>query len=72
LREALLRDLPERAAPDINTASTKDLEMLPDVTAMEAKAIIAGRPYRDTSQLVSRHILSKTQYDKIRPQIGVK
>jgi DNA uptake protein ComE-like DNA-binding protein len=72
IARGVVEGLTRKGPLDINTASAKDLERLPDVTATEAKAIIAGRPYENTSQLVRRHILSKTQYDKIRPQIGVK
>ena len=64
--------LTRKGPRDINTASAQDLEKLPGVTAAEAQAIIAGRPYDNTSQLVKRHILSKVQYNNIRAQIGVK
>ncbi len=56
---------------DINKASEKDLAQLPTVTPAQAQAIIAGRPYDNTSQLVKRRILAKSQYEKIRAQIGV-
>ena len=56
---------------DINRASAKDLAQLPSVTTAQAQAIIAGRPYDNTSQLVKRRILTKAQYEKIRAQIGV-
>lgn len=64
--------LTRKGPTDINTASAQDLEKLPDMTAAEAKAIIAGRPYENTSQLVKKHILSKAHYNRIRAQIGVK
>ena len=35
---------------DINKASEKDLAQLPSVTPADAQAIIAGRPYVNTSQ----------------------
>jgi DNA uptake protein ComE-like DNA-binding protein len=47
------------------------LAQLPSVTPAQAQAIIAGRPYDNTSQLVKRRILTKAQYEKIREQIGV-
>jgi DNA uptake protein ComE-like DNA-binding protein len=56
---------------DINKASEKDLAQLPSVTPAQAQAIIAGRPYDNTSQLVKRRIVTKDQYEKIRAQIGV-
>jgi DNA uptake protein ComE-like DNA-binding protein len=68
----VVEGLTRRGPTDINTASARDLEKLPDVTAAEVQAIIAGRPYENTSQLVGRHILSKAEYKRIRTQIGVK
>ena len=72
IARGVVEGLTRKGPTDINTASAQDLERLPDVTAAEAQAIIAGRPYENTSQLVKRHILSKTHYYKIRAQIGVK
>jgi Helix-hairpin-helix motif len=72
IARGVVEGLARKGPMDINTASTHDLEKLPDVSAAEAQAIIAGRPYDNTSQLVKRHILSKPQYNAIRAQIGVK
>ena len=72
IARGIAEGLARKGPTDINTASARDLEKLPDVTAAEAHAIIAGRPYDNTSQLVKRHVLSKAQYNAIRAQIGVK
>jgi DNA uptake protein ComE-like DNA-binding protein len=72
ITRGVVEGLTRKGPTDINTASAQDLEKLPDVTAAEAQAIIIGRPYENTSQLVKRHILSKAHYNKIRAQIGVK
>src|SRR6201996_6568348 len=72
IARGVVEGLTRKGPTDINTASAQDLEKLPDVTAADATAIIAGRPYENTSQLVKRHILSKAQYNNIRAQIGVK
>jgi len=72
IARGVVEGLTRKGPTDINTASAQDLEKLPDVTAADAQAIIAGRPYENTSQLVKRHILSKAHYNKIRAQIGVK
>ena len=56
---------------DINKASEKDLAQLPGVTPAQAHAIVAERPYDNTSQLVKRRIITKAQYEKIRAKIGV-
>lgn len=72
IARGVVEGLTRKGPTDINTASAQDLENLPDVTAAEAQAIIGGRAYENTSQLVRRHILSQAQYNKIRAQIGVK
>jgi DNA uptake protein ComE-like DNA-binding protein len=72
IARGVVEGLTRKGPTDINTASARDLEKLPDVTAADAQSIIAGRPYENTSQLVKRQILSKAQYNNIRAQIGVK
>jgi DNA uptake protein ComE-like DNA-binding protein len=57
---------------NINKASAKDLQALPDVTPQQAQAIIAGRPYDNTSQLVKKQIMPQSQYNKLRSQMIVK
>ena len=57
---------------DINSASSKQLKMLPGITAAEVEKIIAGRPYGSKSQLVSRGIISEATYQALRPQIVAK
>lgn len=57
---------------DLNHASAADLGKLPGLTDADVRAIIKARPYDNTSQLVKRRILSKTKYNAIKSQIGVK
>ena len=57
---------------DINTASRDKLASLPGLDDTIADRIIARRPYSDTQELVSRHVVSKNDYDRIRDQIEVK
>ena len=33
--------------------------------------VIAGRPYDSSTELVSRHILTESQYDKIKDRVEV-
>jgi DNA uptake protein ComE-like DNA-binding protein len=72
IARGVVEGLTRKGPLDINKASQKDLAQLPSVTPAQAQAIIAGRPYDNTSQLVKRRILTKVQYEKIRAQIGVK
>lgn len=68
IREGWSRDKPL----DINSATKDQLITLPGVTAPLADRIIAGRPYKDPSDLVTRHILRKTAYDKIADRLVAK
>lgn len=68
IREGWSRDKPL----NLNTASKEDLTALPGITAVRADHIIAGRPYHDPNELVTRHILPKAEYDKIADRIKAK
>ena len=68
IREGWSRDKPL----DLNTASKDQLETLPGMTSAEAERVIAGRPYDDPSDLLTRRILSKPQYDKISDRVTAK
>src|SRR5262245_45441619 len=60
----------KKAEPvDINSASADDLESVKGIGAATAKKIIEGRPYTGKDELVSRKIISSSQYDKIKDQI---
>jgi competence protein ComEA len=68
IREGWNRDKPL----NLNTATKGDLLSLPGLTDAEADQVIEGRPYHDTSELVTRHIVSKSEYDKISDRITAK
>jgi competence protein ComEA len=57
---------------DVNTATKDQLLSLPGVTSAEADRIIAGRPYGNPNDLVTRHLMSRVEYDKISGQIVAK
>lgn len=57
---------------DINSASRDQLTSLPGVSGGEADRVIAGRPYDSGGDLVTRHIMSKAEYDKIADQVTAK
>jgi len=57
---------------DVNTATKDQLLTLPGVTSVEADRVIAGRPYGDPNELVTRHIISRGEYDKISDRVVAK
>ncbi|MFI5092459.1 MAG: helix-hairpin-helix domain-containing protein [Candidatus Acidiferrum sp.] len=62
----------EKHLVDLNSAGEEDLTGLPGIGKHEAKRIIAGRPYKDKHNLVSRRILSAAAYEKIKDDVDVK
>jgi DNA uptake protein ComE-like DNA-binding protein len=67
IREGWNRDKPL----DLNVATKEQLLSLP-VSPAAADRIIARRPYNQPDELVTRHILPKTEYDKIADRVTVK
>ena len=54
---------------DLNTATKDQLMSLPGITDADAQKILDGRPYRAKNQLLSKGIISKDEYAKIKDQI---
>jgi DNA uptake protein ComE-like DNA-binding protein len=51
---------------NINSASESEIMELPNISRADARKIIRGRTYRDTHELVTRHIVSEDEYAKIK------
>ena len=57
---------------DINTASADELKALPGIGDKYSAKIVAGRPYANKTQLVSKGIIPQATYDKIQDKIVAK
>jgi DNA uptake protein ComE-like DNA-binding protein len=68
IREGWSRDKPL----DLNSATKEQLLTLPGMTAPQADRVIASRPYNAPQDLVTRHIMRKTEYDKIADRLTAK
>ena len=59
----------DNKAININKASREDLLTLPGLSEREADRIIAARPFNDAHDLVSRRVISASEYDRIRGRV---
>lgn len=56
----------------LNSASETELESLPGVGAVTVAKIISGRPYSDVNDLLSKKIVSKVVFSKIKDLVEVR
>ena len=65
VKEGMGRD----KAININKASREDLLSLPGISEHEADRIIAERPFDNADDLVRRHVIPESEYDRIRDRV---
>jgi len=57
---------------DINTASEDQLKVLPGIDEAYSKKIIAGRPYKNKTELKTKGVIPDYVYQKIKGKVVVK
>lgn len=60
---------PSAPVVDLNSATRDQLVALPGITPGRARKIISGRPYSAPGDLVSRNILTQSQFDQISARV---
>ena len=56
---------------DVNSATTDTLATLPGIGDVRSKAIVAGRPYTEKADLVTRKVLTQGVFDGIKDKIAL-
>lgn len=56
---------------DLNSATEAQLDSLPGIGPVRAKAIIAGRPYTDMKDLVTKKVLTPGVLDGIKARVAL-
>ena len=62
---------PSQTKVDINQAGLEELTRLPGITPAIAERIAQHRPYRKLDDLVTRNVLGKKQFARIREYVVV-
>lgn len=55
---------------NINTGSSRELEVLPGIGPVTAQRIIEGRPYSTVDELLDKKVVSKAIFEKIKEKVS--
>ena len=72
IAEGIKEGLGKSTSVDINSANKEELMKLPGITEARAERIMASRPYDQASDLLTKKILTRGEYDQIASRITVK
>lgn len=70
--EGVVDGIKGSGAVNLNTASRDRLETLPGVDEERANRIIANRPYQRPEDLVRKHVVPQSVYDRMKGDIKSK
>src|SRR5436190_6115273 len=56
---------------NMNTASSQTLEKLPGIGPVTAGKIISNRPYNQIEELLTKKVVSKSVYEKIKDKVSI-
>jgi competence protein ComEA len=68
VREGWSRDKPL----DINHATSEQLTTLPGIGGPEAQRIVANRPYNSPQELVTKRVMSRAEFDRLKDRLNAK
>lgn len=70
--EGVYDGLKEGGTVNVNKASADKLESLPGIDAEAARRIIDRRPYDAAYDMVKKHAITKSEYDKIAGRVAAR
>jgi len=70
--QGVFAGLKQKGAININKATQEDLQTLPGIDRAKARRMIAGRPYGNSADLVTRRILTRPEYNQIATRVQAR